>query len=260
MISSFSQNQIIQLERIFISMPIRDLIKITFVLSLLLTFPGLAQADAENEGARQKVDGYQVDLVFTAGQPQTGSNELAIKLHDPHGQPLNEAVVNVTIARPDSTSHAEADAAGHQEGAAMEHAMPEATGHGDVDETNHDETPISDPHSSEPSEASSADSHEAGGGGHHGEAETVVAQLMATPAAGHYQGHVDFADTGAWLVKVNFVANGEAREANFVVEAARNSATWWVLSSFLGANALVIATAAVLKRKSVETRRGVKSC
>lgn len=255
-------------------MPIRDLMKITFVLSLLLTLPGLAQADAGHKDSLQTVDGYQVELVFAAGQPQTGSNELAVKLHDPHGQPLTEALVEVIISRPDSTSHneaavnnhaqtqehnaAEADAASIHQGEGMEHAMPEANGHTDVEEANHAEVLTAPPHSGEHDEVSAAGSHETEGEGHHGEAESVVAQLLAAPVDGQYQGHVDFADTGAWLVKVNFVAGGEAREANFVVEAARNVTTWWVISGFVGANVLVIGTAAILKRKSVNTRRGIR--
>lgn len=249
-------------------MPIRYLIKIAFVLSLLLPLPGLAQANAGHEDSIQTVDGYQVELVFAAGQPQTGSNELAIKLHDPHGQPLTEAVVEVTISRPDSTSHAdtavdnsvqgqehnvtEADAASEHQGEGMEHAMPEDGVHTDA------EVLTTAPHSGEHGEVSTSNSHEVEGGGHHGEAENVVAQLLAAPVDGHYQGHVDFADTGAWLVKVNFVANGEAREADFVVEAARNATMWWVISGFVGANVLVMGTAAVLKRKSVNTRRGIR--
>jgi|GEM_PF-6202703 len=254
-------------------MPIPNLIKLTFVLSLLLIFPSLAQADADRKGSLQTVDGYQVELVFAVGQPQTGSNELTVKLQDPHGQPLTEALVNVTIARPEPDSHddavvdnhqtkehntTDADAVDHHEGEAGDHTTTSETDHTDPDKANHTEALTVDPHSDEHSETGSADSHETEGGEHHGEAENVVAQLMAAPAAGHYQGYIDFADTGAWLVKVNFVADGKAREANFVVEAARNATTWWVISGFVGANVLVIGTAAVLKQKSVNTRRGIR--
>jgi hypothetical protein len=90
--------------------------------------------------------------------------------------------------------------------------------------------------------------------GHHDEAENLVAQLTAGPAAGHYVGQVEFTDMGAWLVNVNFVVGDEAKEANFVVEATRSASTWWVINGFLGVNSVVIVAAALLKRKAAETR------
>lgn len=255
-------------------MPQRDLIKIIFVLFLLLTFPSFALADVGSEGFKQEIDGYQVELVFAAGQAHLGSNELAIKLHNAHGQPLNDAVVKVSIVRPDPTLQAEppveahdpdpmdhaaeANAAGHSEEVnAGDHAMMADVVHSDeIEEPAHQETVPSEASPDDHIAASADISHEAEGEGHHGEAENMVAQLIAAPAAGHYQGHVDFTDTGAWLVKVNFVADGEAKEANFIVEAARNASTWWIISGFGGLNALVIVVAAVLKRNPVETRKG----
>ena len=266
----------------------QELIKVTVVVLLFLLLPDLTRAGSGSEGLTQVIDEYQVELVFPTGQPQTGSNEFAIKLHHPHGQPLADAVVKVTVSRPEPVGallHQEAnedspqqvllsdphetDTGKHGQAAAPEanehdepehhnaglenHAQVGSGGHGEMaapEAGRHDEP--------EPHNASVDDHDQANSGGHgemaHGEPAEVA--LVASPTTGEYTGQVSFSDTGQWLLKVNFMANGEVKETTFVVEAAQNASRWLAINGFLGLNALVILAAAITKRKYVNTKKG----
>jgi hypothetical protein len=257
----------IEPERSLISMRRPSLSKPIVVLLLLLTFPG--QILAGSEGYKQEVDGYHVELVFATEQPQTGSNELAIKLHDPHGQPLNGAIVQVSVAQPASAppgeaiiddhnpiqvnDHDEASAAGNHAAEMGHQTMLDEAYHSPTDADTHDQTSA---HEANPDSHTESGSLDSGGSeiGHHGEAENSATQLTAGPAVGHYTGQVDFVDMGAWLVTVNFAVEDDVKEANFVVEAIRNTSHRWVINGFLGINAMAIVVAALMKRKPVETR------
>jgi hypothetical protein len=273
----------------------KSLVKLGLMLLFFFTFPVSILADSGDKGFKQTVGDYEVELVFPAGQPQTGRNEVVIELFDRHGQPLEPTAVTVDIVRPDSTSvdaHVETDSphqppgsnshqagesdphpvkadphaaepaddhldaeAGHQ--AAHDHAAPETNidrhggaGHGEVEAATHDDVAAT-------KSAQAGHDESSAGGGHH--AETGPATLTAGPQAGEYTGQLEFADTGAWLVTVNFEAAGDVKEATFTVEAARNGSVWLVINSFMAVNALVIAAAAVTKKFSIQTktRKGI---
>jgi hypothetical protein len=251
------------LERSFILVSQQVLIKVTVVLLFLFIFPNLSQADHGREDLTQAIDGYQVELMFAAGQPQTGSNELAIQLHNPHGQPLANAIVTVSVARPepvDTRPHQEADGDEHDQRQMSDPHGAEANEHGQIaapeaHRSEHVEPGHNNPASNDHAQMDSTDHAEpAHGNSAHGELAEVA--LLASPTAGEYTGQVNFSDTGQWHLKVHFEVEGETKEAAFIVETTQNTSRWLVISGFLGLNALVILAAALTKRNYANTQKG----
>jgi hypothetical protein len=239
----------------------QNIVRLTLILFFLVTFPNMALADDGEKGLQKEDNGYQIELVFTTGQAQTGSNELAIKLHDLAGNPLSDATVKVSVASPESAyMDSIAGMTDYGEDGITEHGEDNMTAHSEDGMADHGEDALGDHTETAASEAGSAETDhsganveehsqlEAGGHGGHGE-ENVAVILTNRPQTGEYTGRVEFSDTGTWLVKVNLEVAGQVKEADFVVEVGQNASKLLVLNGFLGINALIVTTAAITKRK-----------
>jgi hypothetical protein len=91
------------------------------------------------------------------------------------------------------------------------------------------------------------------GGGHSGgHDEPALAELVAGPTPGEYQGQVNFTAEGRWLVKVNFTAQGHTKEVEFAIDVVKRGPNWYVLGGFLSVNMLVVTTAAVMKYRTAK--------
>jgi hypothetical protein len=152
-----------------------------------------------------------------------------------------------------------AEADNHHPAVTTEHNMDEMADHND-EMAEHAGTDLADPaeaHLDEHAPAPTSDSlpteAASGHGGHSGgHGAPAVAELAADPTPGEYHGQVNFAEEGHWLVKVNFLVQGQAREVEFIVDVVERGPNWYVLGGFAAVNTLVIATAAVLKQKAVK--------
>ena len=92
-------------------------------------------------------------------------------------------------------------------------------------------------------------------------AEPQKMELRAGSAAGQYEGTVDFANEGEWLVKVSFANAAQQGEAEFTVDvdAAQSSPNWLVLGGFVGVIGAVVVVAGVRKRRPVTASQGVET-
>jgi hypothetical protein len=80
--------------------------------------------------------------------------------------------------------------------------------------------------------------------------------LEPTMESGEYAGKLSIGKSGEWMFNVHFTVSGETTEVDFPVDIARTlGLNYAVLAGFLGINVAAIATAAVLKRKSVVIRK-----
>lgn len=69
---------------------------------------------------------------------------------------------------------------------------------------------------------------------------------------GEYSGKADFTDKGKWLVKTTFFVNGQQENTDFEINVESAGPNWFIIGGFLGVIVLIIAVAAVKKKKSVQ--------
>lgn len=68
------------------------------VISLFVMSAFASQALASGEDVlEEEIDGYEVRLDFVEHEAQTGHNQIRIVIHDPQGQPVNNASVTVSV-------------------------------------------------------------------------------------------------------------------------------------------------------------------
>ena len=79
--------------------------------------------------------------------------------------------------------------------------------------------------------------------------DTIMTQLTPGPGAGEYSSVLHFDSAGAWPAQIEFAAFGVSHTGSFTVAVAEPAGDWRLLGVFGGANALIIVTAGVLKRR-----------
>jgi hypothetical protein len=185
-------------------------------LAALLALAPTAYATAGEDDLQQVVDDYTITLRFGASPVQTGGTEVIVIIRDAAGTSVTGASVT---------------------GAVIAHTAEEA-GHTDT----HSETAASDPQTHD----------------HTGEAHShapVAVRLEPGAESGAYQGWLFFYEPGRSTVTIAFELLGEMRAVTFDVAVVRARPRALVLGGFAALNALVIVTAAVLKRGAVSRRR-----
>lgn len=185
------------------------------MLVFMIAFP--AQADGKSEGLTEIVNGYHVSLVF-AEDPIVGENQIHVQIHDALDMPISDATVEVTLSRVEN-------------------------GHGQAEETSgHDN--MSGMHETEPTTGHGANEH------------TAMGEFILEPShheAGEYFGKIDVEATGDWTVTVHLTVQEQGMEVEFPL-MVKSSLRNIILSSFAGVNLLILAAAAIMKRKPATSK------
>jgi len=200
-------------------------------LSLLFVPLKHAHADSGYAGLRTTVDGYTVELVFPNGQPNAGPNHALVRILDAGGQPVSGATVQVALVALNSTG-----AAGHSHG---------ASGQADASTGGHNDT-HADNAIAQHADAAADDQGHTTDDQH---IDTIMTQMEAGVDAGSYTSVIHFDSAGAWEVQLHFNHAGVDHAAHFAVTMAEPARDWRILGAFGGANALIIQTAGILKRR-----------
>jgi hypothetical protein len=209
------------------------------ITALLLAFPKTVFADGGEGRSEKEVNGYHIALIF-AGPVRSGENQFHIQITDSMGMPVTNAEVEVSAMPVEGMDMHDSEAATEVPSVGV------MTSNNSMDEMGM-ATEVPEIGVMKPNEP------EAGG---HGEAEVLTLMLEPTMESGEYAGEVHFDASGEWMFNVHFTVNGEAAEVDFPVDIARTLAlNYAVLAGFFGINAIVITTAAVLKRKPVAIRK-----
>lgn len=201
------------------------------LIALFLLFAPISHVWANAGPLRTQVmvDGYSAELVFLNGQAKVGSNLVVIQIHNAAGQPLDRATVLINAV------------AAHPLGATTHN-------HGD---SSHDAADIEDH-----SQAQSAGHTHANGESH---IDTIMTQMEPGTEVGSYTSVIHFDSAGAWQVQLQFTAAGADHAGSFAVTVAEPARDWRILGAFGGANALIIMTAVVLKRRFPTTTKHTRS-
>jgi hypothetical protein len=252
-------------------MPQRHFFSLTFtliaLLVILLSAP-LAHANSGGTSHHSTDDGYTAELIFPDSFLKTGPNTVVVRLRDDKGLPVSQATVQIAPVAPSAaesgehghseTSNDSATASGgHDDGGGASRNEALAADHEDSTAQNHDETDQSEAtteehaysESTSPSHTDATANEPA-----HDEAEPhthpIMTQLETGTAPGTYTGVVHLDSPGTWQINVHFTDQGHDHSRTFEVTVPEPPRDWRVLGAFGGANALIIATAAVLKRRS----------
>ncbi len=184
---------------------------LSLILVLSIANPVLADAD-EARHEEKVVDGYTVKLTFVEGDVQMGHNEINIRINDPQGQPVTNAMVTV-IAELYEESPTDTNSAGNG-GMNMSSAQ----------------------NSSSPSVKP---------------IETVKAELEAGLNTGEYKGEVDLSQAGHWMITALFKLQQQEKSVEFEIVLQKSGPNWYVLSGFFVLIAAFIVGGILTKRKSV---------
>jgi len=215
-------------------LPIRTLSLI--VLFLLFAPVSQVRADTGVTHTHVMVDGYDVELVLPNGSAMIGPNLVIIRLFNTDHRPLAHATV---LLAPNAVT---ATDAGYSHGTGGGHDAAGAQGHADATTSGHS--------------ASHADGHMHQAGDAH--IDTIMTQLEAGADAGNYIGVIHFDSAGAWHVQLQFTAAGVDHAGSFAVTVAELARDWRILGAFGSANALIIVTAGILKRRLPATGKTVR--
>jgi hypothetical protein len=241
---------------------------VTFsLIALLMLFWPLkyAHADTGKADVHTTIDGYSVELVFPDGQPKAGPNTVLVRLRDADGQPLSNARVQVAAVvvqsaaatahgHGESGDHADVSAGGSAGSVADNHNDANVRGQGDVAPIDHADTHADDaiaPHAD-----AATDDY-----GHSTDADhidTIMTQMEAGIDAGSYTSVIHFETAGAWQLQVQFNHAGIDHAGSLAVTVAEPARDWRILGAFGGANALIILTAGILKRRLPVTAKGLR--
>ena len=194
-------------------------------LFLLLAPVGQARADAGPDHTHIMVDGYSADLVFLNGSAKVGPNPVAVRIHNPAGQPLGHAtvLVNPVAAHPSGASAHTHENSGHETASSESHTDAGSAGHTHANGESH--------------------------------IETIMTQMEAGNDAGSYTSVLHFDSAGAWQVQLQFNDAGVDHAGSFAITVAEPARDWRILGAFGGANALIIVTAGVFKRRRSTTAK-----
>jgi len=192
-------------------------------LFLLLTSVSQVGADGRPPHTHITVDGYSAELAFPNGPAKVGPNLVAVRIHNAAGQPLDHAtvLVNPVAAHPlGASTHNHADS-GHDD-SMEDHTNTESAGHTHA----------------------TGESH----------IDTIMTQMEAGADAGSYTSALHFDSAGAWQVQLRFSDARVDHAGSFAITVVEPPRDWRILGAFGSANALVIVTAAVLKRRPPRRR------
>jgi hypothetical protein len=211
----------------FALMPQRLFPVLTFsliALFLLVAPASQVWADGGPSHTDITVDGYSAELVFLNGPAKVGPNLVVIRIHNAAGQPLDHVtvLVNPVAAQPSGASihnHAESGQDANME----DHTKAESAGHTHANGESH--------------------------------IDTIMTQMEAGNDAGSYTSVLHFDSAGAWQVQFQFNEAGVDHVSSFAITVAEATRDWRILGAFGGANALIIVTAGVLKRRSTAAKR-----
>jgi hypothetical protein len=196
------------------------------ISTLLLAFPVTALADGDGHGNEKEVDGYHVKLIF-AEPAQVGENQFHIQVTDPMGMPVTGAEVEV--------------AAMPVEGMAEMDMATEEPSIGVMTSNNSMNMVSETPEAGVMKPNKSTDEHSA---------DSITVVLDAAQESGEYMGKVAFKHSGEWMFNVHFTVNGETKAVEFPFDVARPlGLNYGILAGFIGINAVVITSAAVLKKR-----------
>jgi hypothetical protein len=196
------------------------------LIALPLLFARVSQvrADGGPSHTHITVDGYSAELVFLNEPAKVGPNLVAIRIHNAAGQPLDQAtvLVNPVAAHPSgANTHNHTDSG--QNASMQDHTDAESAGHTHA----------------------SGESH----------IDTIMIQMEAGTDAGSYTSVLHFDSAGAWQVQLKFNDAGVDHAGSFAITVAEPARDWRILGAFGGANALIIVTAGVLKRRLSTTAK-----
>lgn len=76
-----------------------------------------------------------------------------------------------------------------------------------------------------------------------------VVALTPGSNAGEYTGDINLYNHGAWTAMVEYAANGKTQTTQLNFDVENSGPNWIVIGGFIGAVAVIIVTAAVLKKK-----------
>jgi|GEM_PF-1749537 len=76
-----------------------------------------------------------------------------------------------------------------------------------------------------------------------------VVTLTPGSNAGEYTGDINLYNHGAWTAMVEYAANGKTQSTQLNFDVENSGPNWIVIGGFIGAVAVIIVTAAILKKK-----------
>ena len=195
-------------------------------LVLFLATPGLARADEGTGGMEKIINGYHVRLILS-GPVKTGENQFHVQLTGADGAPVSGATIQAMarLAAETAASPTPADS---------------MAGMSSMDMSNMGAaTPTAEPM--------------AGMNMDNNAAQSVAVVLQAGHDAGDYTGTLTFPQTGHWTLLVHsMLMNGEMFSAEFPLDVVSGTpASYGILAGFFGLSVIIIAAAAVTKRKTV---------
>lgn len=217
--------------------------RIAIIAILMMAFPGTVLADGGDGGYSATANGFQITLVF-AEPAETGINEFHIQIIDSMGMPVPNAKVEVTAMPVEAMSD-------HEEEPAEEmHGMEMATETPAVNEM--DGMAGMEMSPNEPSNEMDMDSNSHVNNSEESHAEEPM-QVSLEPGhePGEYSGEITLDGSGAWIFSIHFTVDGQMTEVEIPIEVAGAVSKPGILAGFFGINATLIATAAVMKRKSI---------
>jgi hypothetical protein len=211
-------------------------VTLIFMLSLAIAFTNSSAVLADGEDGEHplemQVHGYHVTLA-SQNEWAPGENTIVVTLKDRAGFPLRNANVEISIG-PTGDEHAPPE---------DEHGAPEAAsahgsqeGHSSMPGLEVDEPVV---------EASDVHAPKEG---------TNPLSLKELDEHGTYVVETHLESSGTQEIHVMFHANGEMLQADFVVEIPRVVSKTVVLWGFVTVNALLIASAGIMKKQSIAVK------
>ena len=195
-------------------------------IAILVANPSSVLAsEGDNEHALEmEVNGYHITL-DSQSDWEKGENTIVVTLMDSMGMPVRNADVEILIA-PSLEEHSEAEAAhGAEQG-----------------------------HSSMPGMDMGEPATEVFNMQAHDEETANPISMMESEEHGIYVLETLFESSGTHEVNVMFHVNGEMLKADFVVEILGILSKTIVLWSFVAVNAVLIASAGILKKQSIPVK------
>jgi hypothetical protein len=215
-------------------------------LAGLLAVTATARAGGGPDELQQVVDGYTVTLAVAAVPARTGSNNLIVTIYDASGAPVDDATVTAAVLTYAAADDGHADT--HSQGSPNESHAQDSQG----DE--HEASPAhadGDTHAEGSANESHGDDHSGNGLGH-----GAIPTILERAEAGVYRAPLFLDQVGTATVAVVFTLRETARTALFHVAVVQARPRALVLGGFAAVNALVIVTAAILKRRMPQKRGG----
>ena len=192
---------------------------------LFLATPGLARADEGVGGMDMVVNGYHVRLIFP-NPAKTGENPFHVQLTGADGSPVTGAAVQAA-AQPVAETAPSATPADSMAG------MSGMEGMSGMDAATPTAEAMAGMNMDEPA------------------AQPLTIALQAGSDAGDYDGTISFPQTGHWTLLVHvMLTSGKMFSAEFPLDvASATPASYGVLAGFFGLNVVIVAVAAVAKKR-----------